>query len=220
MKKLAFIVSENGWLFEKTLKAINAGLLVCDLCLLLTNNKNACAIDIAEKYKIKFKIIPTKGISAYDYSHKYISIIQKYEIDYTFTMFNRIFSQEFANSLSNRAINLHLSLLPAFTGLNPRKNMLIYGSRFGGATLHFIDSGIDTGPVISQAIFPIDQNDGINELFVKYGKILPKLLINTIDLLINDQFEIIDRKVFFRKATFTGHQYSPDLKAKIAECNL
>ncbi len=71
----------------------------------------------------------------------------------------RIISPEFVKKYKNRIINIHPALLPSFTGLGSQKQALEYGAKYSGCTVHFVDAGMDTGPVIIQAVVKIREND-------------------------------------------------------------
>ena len=71
----------------------------------------------------------------------------------------RIISPEFVKKYKNRIINIHPALLPSFPGLNSQKQALDYGAKYTGCTVHFVDAGMDTGPIIIQAVVAIKEND-------------------------------------------------------------
>ena len=217
MKKIAFIVSNEGFLFEKTIIAQNLGIINCDVKLLLTNNPNANCIKKSQKYNIDYKVIPTEKRDIIDYTHDYIDHLIRYNIDIVILTFNRLFSKEIIDHYKNRILNVHLSLLPSFKGKKPINQAIDYGVKFLGATIHFIDEGIDSGPIISQMIFPFNQNWGETDIFNEYGRRLPKFLINTLDYIINDDYEVVGRRVILKGANYNSFEYSPEIKSKFLE---
>jgi phosphoribosylglycinamide formyltransferase-1 len=214
MKNVAFIVSNEGWLFEKSLQAQILGLINCNIKLLLTNNPNGGCIQRAIKYKVDYKIIPTKNKNKNDYSIEYLKYLDEYDIDIVVLMFNRLFSEEVVLKYKNRIINLHLSLLPSFQGMNPIDKAIEYGVKFLGATIHFVDEGVDSGPIIAQMILPFNPNFTKKDIFDEYGKYLPKFFINALDYILTDNFEIKERKVILKEASYNSYQFSPDIKNK------
>jgi phosphoribosylglycinamide formyltransferase-1 len=78
--------------------------------------------------------------------------------------FMRIIGQQFISAFPERIMNIHPALLPAFTGLHVQQQALDYGARFSGCTVHFVDGGVDTGPIIIQAVVPVLDNDTEQEL--------------------------------------------------------
>jgi phosphoribosylglycinamide formyltransferase 1 len=78
--------------------------------------------------------------------------------------FMRLLSAELVRSLSGRLINIHPSLLPAFPGLHPQRQAVDHGVKFSGCTVHFVDEGTDSGPIIAQAIVPVLEGDDENSL--------------------------------------------------------
>lgn len=71
----------------------------------------------------------------------------------------RIIGEAFLTAFPNRIINIHPALLPAFPGLHVQRKAIEYGARFSGCTVHFVDGGVDTGPIILQAVVPVFEND-------------------------------------------------------------
>jgi len=214
MKKLAFLVSDEGWLFEEVFKACNKGLLNAEIALIITNNSNAGCILRAEKLNVKLVYISTKNKTILDYSKEILNNLKLANIDLVVTMFNRLLSTEFLEYFKDKCINLHLSLLPAFPGVNPRKQALEYGIKFTGATIHFIDEGIDTGKIISQTTFPINSETTEENLYKIYGKILPKFILNSLDYIVNDNYEIVERKVILKGAFYDQSNFSPSIQSK------
>jgi len=76
----------------------------------------------------------------------------------------KLLSSEFISAFRGKIVNIHPSLLPSFPGLNAQKQALDYGVKFSGCTVHYVDEGVDTGPVIMQSVVPIYDNDNEEEL--------------------------------------------------------
>ena len=112
--------------------------------------------------------------------------------------FKRILSPFFTSKFPYKIINLHPSILPAFTGLHAPRQALEYGSKFTGCTVHFVDEGIDTGPIILQGVVEISQDDNeetlLNKINAKEHEILPK----SIKLISEDKLIIEGRKVLIK----------------------
>ena len=216
-KRLAFLISGEGWLFEQVTVACHRGLLNAESVLLVTNNQNAGCMARAERLGVDSIYISSKGESRDLYSAQFLAAFKHYQADFVVTMFNRILSAQVVEAYKNRCINLHLSLLPSFRGINPRKRALDYGSRFSGATVHFIDAGVDTGPIIAQACFPIGPDTTQNDLFNLYGRILPVLLLNSLDYIVDDRYTVVDRRVFLSGARYDDPYFSPVVQEKFLE---
>ncbi|MFB5612530.1 MAG: phosphoribosylglycinamide formyltransferase, partial [Nitrosarchaeum sp.] len=115
---------------------------------------------------VKTEIIESKDFkgSRFEYDKKIISALEKYGVTpknglVCLAGFMRIISPEFVQKYKNRIINIHPALLPSFPGLDAQKQALEYGSKYTGCTVHFVDSGVDTGPIILQYIVEIKKGD-------------------------------------------------------------
>ena len=102
----------------------------------------------------------------------------------------------FIRAFENRIINIHPSLLPAFPGRDAQKQALDYGAKITGCTCHFIDEGVDTGPVILQAPVSIEDRDDYASLSKKILKEEHRILAESVKMFCEGRINIIDRKVF------------------------
>lgn len=131
--------------------------------IIISNNHLAPGIKIASKFGIQTEIIEnTRDQNVYD--KKLLTTLKKHNVTpknglICLAGFMRILSNDFIKKYKNRIINIHPSLLPAFPGLNAQKQAIKYGVKYSGCTVHLVDSGIDTGPIILQAITKVDEHD-------------------------------------------------------------
>ena len=108
--------------------------------------------------------------------------------------FMRIISPEFVKKYKNRIINIHPALLPSFPGLNSQKQALDYGAKYSGCTVHFVDSGMDTGPVIIQAVVEIKEKDTKKSLSKKILKEEHRIYPEAVNLFARKKIKVIRRK--------------------------
>ena len=101
----------------------------------------------------------------------------------------------FTSKFENKIINLHPSLLPAFTGLHAPRQALEYGAKYTGCTVHFVDEGVDTGPIIMQESVAVDIDDDEHTLSEKILPIEHKIYPIVLDLLTSNKIKIINGKV-------------------------
>jgi phosphoribosylglycinamide formyltransferase-1 len=106
----------------------------------------------------------------------------------------RIISPEFVKKYKNRIINIHPALLPAFPGLDSQKQALEYGAKYSGCTVHFVDAGTDTGPVIIQAIVKIKENDTELTLSKRILKEEHRIYPEAIKLFAKKKIKVLGRK--------------------------
>ena len=151
---------------EAILKSIKRKKIPINPAVIISNKSDAKGLKIAQKLGIKTEIIESKNFkgSRLEYDKKIISTLEKYGVTpknglVCLAGFMRIISHEFVKKYKNRIINIHPALLPAFPGLDAQKQAIEYGSKYSGCTVHFVDSGVDTGPIILQLLVKIKKGD-------------------------------------------------------------
>jgi phosphoribosylglycinamide formyltransferase-1 len=151
---------------EHILKSIKLKKIPINPAVVISNKSDAKGLKIAQKLGVKTEVIESKNFkgSRWEYDKKITLALQKYGVTPTNGLvclagFMRIISPEFVKKYKNRIINIHPALLPAFSGLDAQKQALDYGSKYSGCTVHFVDSGVDTGPIILQSIVKIKNDD-------------------------------------------------------------
>jgi len=151
---------------ESILKAIKKKKIPINPAIVISNKHDAKGLKIAEKLGVNVEVFESKGFkgSRKEYDEEVISILTKYGVTpknglVCLAGFMRIISPEFVKKYKNRIINIHPALLPSFPGLDSQKQALEYGAKYSGCTVHFVDSGMDTGPIIIQAIVKVKEND-------------------------------------------------------------
>jgi len=151
---------------EAILKSIQRKKIPINPAIVISNRADARGLKIAQKLGVKTEIIESKGFkgSRWDYDKKIITVLTKNGVTQKNGLvclagFMRIISPEFVKKYKNKIINIHPALLPSFSGLDAQKQAVEYGSKYSGCTVHFVDSGVDTGPIILQKIVKILDKD-------------------------------------------------------------
>jgi len=151
---------------EAILKSIKKKKIPIKPAVVISNKPNARGLKIAEKLGVKTEIVESKGFkgSRWDYDKKIITILKEYGVTpnnglVCLAGFMRIISPQFIKKYKNRIMNIHPALLPAFPGLDVQKKAVDYGVKHSGCTVHFADIGVDTGPIIIQAVVKVKDND-------------------------------------------------------------
>ena len=133
--------------------------------LVLSNLPEARGLTIArEKFGLHTEVLVSNDLKGWEYDKNVMTLLQKYEISPTNGLiclagFMRLLSPQFVSLFRNRIINIHPSLLPSFPGLHAQRQALEYGVKISGCTVHFVDKGLDTGPIIIQKSTPVMQSD-------------------------------------------------------------
>ena len=162
MINIAVFISGRGSNFLALLKNIEKGVLKnCQIAVVFSNNPNAKGLEYAAEAGIKTIVIPSKNRSdRVEYDKEIINALSEYNIDLIcLAGYMRIVTEELVEAYKNKIINIHPALLPSFPGLHAQKQALDYGVKVSGCTVHFVDGGMDTGPIILQKTVPIYDND-------------------------------------------------------------
>ena len=151
---------------EAILKAIKRKKIPINPAIVISNNPNAKGLKIAQKLGVKTEIIESKKFkgSRWQYDQKIISTLSKNGVTQKNGLvclagFMRIISPEFVKKYKNKIINIHPALLPSFPGLDAQKQAVEYGAKYSGCTVHFVDTGVDSGPIILQKMVKVLDND-------------------------------------------------------------
>lgn len=151
---------------EAILRSIKRKKIPINPAIVISNKPDAKGLKIAQKLGVKTEVIESKGFkgSRAEYDKKIISVLNKNGVTpknglVCLAGFMRIISPEFVKKYKNRIINIHPALLPSFPGLDAQKQAVDYGSKYSGVTVHFVDSGVDTGPIILQKVVKVEDDD-------------------------------------------------------------
>jgi phosphoribosylglycinamide formyltransferase-1 len=190
MLKLGVLVSGRGSNLEALLKNKQAGKLKAEIKVVISNQSQAKALEIANNYGVKAVYVDPKDYAnkeAYDLA--LLNILQEQGVTLVVLAgYLRIVSHILLDAYTNRIINIHPSLLPAFKGLNAQKQALDYGVKISGCTVHFVDAGLDSGKIIEQRAVEVDKEDTEDTLVAKILREEHQLLTQAINRLAEQLF--------------------------------
>jgi len=192
--RLAVFVSGSG----SNLQAIiDAQIPTVEISLVVSNNPRAYALERIRKYNIESVVIDHKKYPDREsFEEEILKTIEPYRIDLiALAGFMRILSPYFVRPYKHRIINIHPALLPSFPGINSAKQALEYGVKFTGCTVHFVDEGVDTGPIILQASVPIYDNDTDETLLERIHKEEHRIYPEAVKLYSEGRLKILKRRV-------------------------
>src|SRR3989344_334693 len=182
---MGILISGRGSNMEAILKSIKRKKIPINPAVIISNRSDAKGLKIAQKLGIKTEVIKSKNFkgSRLDYDKKIKSTLEKYGVTpknglVCLAGFMRIISPQFIRKYKNHIMNIHPALLPSFSGLDAQKQAVKYGAKYSGCTVHFVDEGVDTGPVILQAVVKVNDNDTeetlSKKILVKEHQMYPK----------------------------------------------
>lgn len=180
--RVAILASGNGSNFEALAHQFQAGLLPGELAFVFSDHHNAYVLERARRLNIKaysFEVKEFANKAAYEKA--LLQLLQEQEIDLiVLAGYMRIIGQTLLSHYSNRILNIHPSLLPSFPGLHGIKDAYEYGVKVTGVTVHLVDDGVDTGPIIAQEpvmILPEDTLESLEEkIHQTEHRLYPKVL--------------------------------------------
>ena len=163
MLRIGVLASGKGTNLQAIIEAIVSKEVPAEIGLVISDNPQAYALVRAKKAGIKSLYLPPGRFKTYlepKVEKEYIKALQKEGIELVcLAGFMRILKKDFLEAFAGKVINIHPALLPSFPGLESWKQALDYGVKFTGATVHFVEEGIDSGPIILQAVVPVKEDD-------------------------------------------------------------
>ncbi len=216
MLKLGFLASGRGSNFQSIVDACKAGRIEASPALLISDVSDAYALDRAERQGIPHKFIDPKGFGTPD---EYFALIasEMKAADVGLVVlagFMRIVRRPLLDAFPMRVMNIHPALLPSFAGLHGQAQAADYGVRIAGCTVHFVDEGMDTGPVIIQAAVPALPGDTEDSLGARILRAEHRIFPEAIRLFAAGRLQVRGRKVMvegYDAAREDAVLYSPPL---------
>ena len=161
MLTLGVLASGSGSNFQSIIDNIGTGFLKANITVLITDNPEAYAVERAKKHNIECLVLKPKDFpdkKAY-YSH-IAGELKKRSVELVILAgFMRVVGKALIDQYPDKIMNIHPALLPSFPGLHGQKQAADYGVKISGCTVHFVDEGMDTGPIIIQAAVPAYHDD-------------------------------------------------------------
>ena len=168
----------------------------------ISNKPSARGLRIAKRFGVKTEIVESKGFqgSRWEYDQKIIDVLNRYRITpknslICLTGFMRILSPEFIKKYKNRILNIHPAILPSFPGLDAQKRAVESGVKYSGCTIHFVDEGVDTGPILVQAVVKVRKDDTEETLAKRILAKEHKAYPEAVRLVAEKKIKIIGRNV-------------------------
>jgi len=172
--------------------------------IVISNKPSAKGLKIAKKLGVETEIVESKGFQGtrWEYDQKIIHVLGKYDITQKNSLiclagFMRILSPEFIKKFKNRILNIHPSVLPAFPGLDAQRQAIEAGVSHSGCTVHFVDEGVDTGPIIVQETVKIRDDDTEETLSKRILVKEHKAYVKAVKLIAEKKIKMRGRNVKF-----------------------
>lgn len=200
-KRIAVLVSGNGSNLERLIELSVSGFIDGEISLVISSNEKAFALERAKRHSIPSHVVHYGGRSGGDYSDAILQIVEDCRIDLiVLAGFLKILSGNIIERFRNRIINLHPSLIPSFCGKGMygekvHRAVIESGVRITGATVHFVDGGTDTGPIILQESVPVFCDDSVESLSGRVAQVEHRLLPKAVSLFCENRLTVMGKQV-------------------------
>ncbi|MBP1596759.1 MAG: phosphoribosylglycinamide formyltransferase [Acidobacteria bacterium] len=170
-RKLAVLLSGRGSNFLAIHEAIRRGDLRAEICCVLSNVAEAAGLARAREFGYPGLFLPSKGVERAEFDRRMLAALRPMDPALIcLAGFMRVLSPEFVAAYRGRILNIHPALLPSFPGLHAQRQALEYGVRITGCTVHLVDEGVDTGPILLQRAVEVQEGDSEETLSARILK--------------------------------------------------
>jgi phosphoribosylglycinamide formyltransferase-1 len=205
LKKLGILLSGRGSNFEAIADSIQAGKLHTEIAIVISNRAEAPGLESARRRGLNAVLIPSKGRVREEHDAEVVAALKQAQVDLVcLAGYMRLLSPDFIRAFSNRIVNIHPSLLPAFPGMDAQKQALEYGVKVTGCTVHFVDEHLDHGAIILQKTVPVLDGDDVHSLSARILEQEHTAYSEAIELLLSGEIEIQGRTVVRRHVRAEG----------------
>jgi phosphoribosylglycinamide formyltransferase-1 len=202
-KRIGVLLSGRGSNFEALADSISAGRIPnAEIAVVISNREGAPGIDRARARGLATRVIPSKGLEREPYDRLVVAALREAKVELIcLAGYMRLLSPFFVAAFPQRILNIHPSLLPSFPGLESQKQALDYGVKLAGCTVHFVDENLDAGPIVLQAVVPVEDSDTEDTLSARILKEEHRIYSEAVKIVLEGEFKIEGRRVILAKET-------------------
>ena len=195
--RLGVLVSGSGTNLQAIIDRIESGEINAEIACVISNNADAYALTRATRHGIPVVVHENARFSERrSYDAATVEILRSHKVDLVILAgFMRILTDVMVRAFPNAIMNIHPALLPSFQGLHAQQQALDYGVRYSGCTVHFVDCGTDTGPIILQSVVPVEQDDSEETLSARIQKAEHQTFAAAIKLFVEGKIQAEGRRV-------------------------
>ena len=217
--KLGVLISGSGTNLQAIIDAIAQKTLDAEIKLVVCNKAAAFGIDRAKDAQLPVSLIEHKQFETrLAFDEELVRQLRAAEVEWiALAGFMRVLTPTFLDAFSGKIVNIHPSLLPAFPGVNAQQQAFDYGVKFAGCTTHFVDGGVDTGPIIAQRVVPVLKGDSATDLKDRILIEEHTLFVQTLQAIAEDRVQLIQGQ---ERAQVLITPSSLDVNAKSKQASL
>jgi phosphoribosylglycinamide formyltransferase-1 len=195
--RLAILLSGRGSNFEAIARNVAAGLLDAEIAVVVSNVSGAKGIETARALGLETLVLPSKGLDRDQYDRELAAELVARRVDWVcLAGFMRLLGPDFIRAFPNRILNIHPSLLPSFPGLHAQRQALDHGVKVTGCTVHLVDAGLDSGPIVRQAAVEVLDGDNEETLSLRILEQEHKIYTEAIRLAVSGRLRIDGRRTY------------------------
>jgi phosphoribosylglycinamide formyltransferase-1 len=196
-KRIGVLLSGRGSNFEALAASAAAGRITdAEIAIVASNRDDAPGIEKARARGIDARVIASRGLEREAYDKLVAAALREQNVDLVcLAGYMRLLSPYFVAAFRNRILNIHPSLLPAFPGLEPQRQALEHGVKFSGCTVHFVDENLDAGPIIMQAVVPVEDSDTPGTLAERILREEHRIYSEAVRVVLEGRCRIVGRRV-------------------------
>ena len=196
-KRIGVLLSGRGSNLEALAESVAAGRIPnAEIAVVISNREGAPGIQRAESRGIRTRAIPSKGLEREVYDRQVAAVLDEHRVDLVcLAGYMRLLSPFFVAKYPNRILNIHPSLLPSFPGLESQRQALEYGVKFAGCTVHFVDENLDAGPIVLQAVVPVEDGDTPETLAERILHEEHRIYTEAVRIVLEGRYRIENRRV-------------------------
>jgi phosphoribosylglycinamide formyltransferase-1 len=201
MKRVGVLISGRGTNLQALIDAAARGELGGEVALVVSNVECAAGLERARRAGIPALFCDHRGRSREDFDQNLLDLLAAHQVDLVcLAGFMRLLSSRFISAFAGRILNVHPSLLPAFPGLGPQKQALACGVKVTGATVHLVDEGLDSGPILLQEAVAVREDDTEESLSARILEAEHRLYPRAVRIVLGGLYRVEGRRVFLEVA--------------------
>lgn len=194
--RIGILLSGRGSNFEAIARQVLSGKLNADIVLVFSNRPAAPGLKRAQELGFTTASIESKNIDREAYDRQVAALLQQHSVDLVcMAGYMRLLSGAFVAQFPRRILNVHPSLLPAFPGLDAQYQALTHGVKVAGCTVHFVDEHLDSGPILKQAVVPVEDDDTAETLSARILAEEHRIYPEAIRWVLDGNYKIEGRRV-------------------------
>lgn len=196
--RLGLLASGQGSNLQAIMDAADNRRIDAEVAVVISDHREAYALERARRRGIPAEFVDPRGFAGKTaYEKAMVELLRRQEVGLVcLAGYMRVVSQVMLGAFPNKIMNIHPALLPSFPGLHGQEQAWRYGVKFSGCTVHFVDEGVDTGPIIIQAVVPVLDDDTADTLAARILEQEHVIYPEAIQRFVQGRLKIVGRKVF------------------------